>query len=462
MPSYESPNEQKRQSGHEEENVTVRSVQEFENGAAAAVIGPDQTPRARRRILMAGTIGTAIEWYDFFIYGLIAPLVFDQLFFPKYDQLAATIAVFATFTVGFLARPLGGLVFGHFGDRLGRKSVLLCTLLMMGLATASVGLLPTYSSAGAVATVALVVLRFIQGFALGGESTAAGLMAIETSPGDQRGLSAAVIQAAGPLGVVLASFAALAISWLPEAELVSWGWRIPFLIGAVLVALGLYMRLQIEESATFREAPQAAAAPAIEALRTHWRSIIIVFFAEMAQTSYFYLTAIFIISFATRQLGVQKDVITQAVLLANLVGLVAMPLIGAWSDRIGRKRLFLAGVALAAVSMFAFYHVVASRDTLLVTAAVVLAAGVIHPLMFSTEGSYFPELFPTRIRFTGVSVGKQLGTVLGGGIAPLVATSLFVQTGTTYAITGYYTGLALAAVIALGFAQETGKSRLLG
>jgi MFS family permease len=441
--------------------VAVRSLQKYGDGAISDV-GSRHTPGARRRILVAGAIGTAVEWYDFFIYGLIAPLVFDQLFFPKFDQLTATLAVFATFAVGFLARPLGGVVFGHFGDRIGRKSVLLCTLLMMGLATMSIGLLPTYGRVGVIATVALVVLRFIQGFALGGESTAAGLMAIESSPHGQRGFSAAVIQAAGPLGVVLASFAALMVSRLPEADLLSWGWRVPFLISAVLVALGLYMRLRIEENAAFRGAPEVAAVPAVEALRTHWRPIIIVFFAEMAQTSYFYLTAIFTISFATRQLGVQKDVITQAVLLANLVGLVAMPLIGAWSDRIGRKRLFLAGVLIAAASMFAFYNAVASRDTLMVTVAVMLAAGVIHPLMFSTEGSYFPELFPTRIRFTGVSIGKQLGVVLGGGIAPLVATSLFSLTGTTYAITGYYVVLAVAAVIALGFARETGKSQLLG
>ncbi|GGI26261.1 MFS transporter [Bradyrhizobium guangdongense] len=434
----------------------------FEDGGDHAAVCAGQTASSRRRVLIAGTIGTAIEWYDFFIYGLIAPLLFDQLFFPKFDQLAASIAVFATFAVGFLARPLGGLVFGHFGDRLGRKSVLLCTLLMMGLATMSIGLLPTYANAGVAATIALVALRFLQGFALGGESTAAILMAIETAPGHRRGFSAAVIQAAGPVGVVLASFAALAISRLPEADLLSWGWRVPFLISAVLVALGVYMRLRIEESATFREAVESEAVPAVEAIRGHWRPILIVFFAEMAQTSYFYLTAIFTISFATRQLGVQKDVITQAVLFANLVGLVTMPLIGAWSDRIGRKRLFLTGVVLAAVSMFAFYGLVASRDTVLITSAVVLAAGIIHPLMFSTEGSYFPELFPTRIRFTGVSIGKQLGTVLGGGIAPLVATSLFAQTGTTYAITGYYVALALAAMIALGFAHETSKSRLLG
>src|SRR5262249_39046783 len=205
----------------------------------------------------------------------------------------------------------------------------------------------------------LVLLRFIQGFALGGEATAAGLMAIETSPGDKRGFSAAVIQAAGPLGVVLASFAALLISRLPEPDLLSWGWRVPFLVSAFLVAVGLYRGLGIEESPVFRAAQEVAAVPAVEAVRTHGRSIVIVFFAEMAQTSYFYLTAIFTISFATRQLGVPKDVITQAVLLANLLGLVAMPLIGAWSDRIGRKRLFLAGVIIAAASMFSFYTIVA-------------------------------------------------------------------------------------------------------
>jgi MFS family permease len=416
---------------------------------------------SRRRILAAGAIGTAIEQYDFFIYGLIGPLVFEQLFFPKFDQLTATLAVFATFAVGFLARPLGGLVFGHFGDRSGRKSVLLCTLILMGLATTLIGILPSYASAGWIATVALVVLRFIQGFAVGGEWTAASLMVLETSPDDQRGFSAAVIQAAGPVGVVLASLSAVLVSRLPEADLLSWGWRVPFLVSAILVIVGIYMRLRIEESSAFLQVSEVAKVPAFEALQSHWRPIIVVLFAEIAQTAYFYLTAIFTISVATRQLGVAKDVITQAVLLANLVALVTMPVIGAWSDRVGRKWLFVTGVVLAAISMFAFYHMVATRETLLVTTAVVLAAGIIHPLMFATEGSYFPELFPTRVRFTAVSIGKQLGVVLGGGIAPLVATSLFAGTGTTAAITAYYVALAFAALIALSFVRDTSKSRLL-
>ncbi|WP_284777901.1 MFS transporter [Agrobacterium sp. lyk4-40-TYG-31] len=414
---------------------------------------------ARRRILIAGTIGTTIEWYDFFLYGLIAPIVFDKLFFPKFDQLTATLAVFATFAVGFLARPLGGLVFGHFGDRIGRKSVLLVTLLIMGLSTMLIGLLPTYADVGVLATLALLLLRFLQGFALGGESTAASLMAIETAPGDRRGFAAAIIQAAGPLGVVLASLAAMAITQLSEPDLLSWGWRVPFLISGVLVGIGIYIRLRIEESSTFRQAAVRSETnskiPALEALKSHPKPILAVLVAEMAQTSFFYLTAIFTLSFATRQLGVSKEVMTQAVLFANIVAMVAMPIIGRWSDRTGRKRLFLAGLILAALSMLVFYSLLATQNTALIMGAVIITAGIIHPLMFSTEGSYFPELFPTRIRFSGVSIGKQMGTVLGGGLAPLIATALYAATGSTWSIVAYYVVIAIAAALALRFVRET-------
>lgn len=414
---------------------------------------------ARRRILIAGTIGTTIEWYDFFLYGLIAPIVFDKLFFPKFDQLTATLAVFATFAVGFLARPLGGLVFGHFGDKIGRKSVLLVTLVIMGLSTMLIGLLPTYEDVGVLATLALLLLRFLQGFALGGESTAASLMAIETAPGDRRGFAAAIIQAAGPLGVVLASLAAMAITQLSEPDLLSWGWRVPFLISGVLVGIGIYIRLRIEESSTFRQAAVGSETtsrmPALEALKSHPKPILAVLVAEMAQTSFFYLTAIFTLSFATRQLGVSKEVMTQAVLFANIVALFVMPIIGSWSDRTGRKRLFLAGLILASLSMLVFYSLLATQNTILVMGAVIIAAGLIHPLMFSTEGSYFPELFPTRIRFSGVSIGKQMGTVLGGGLAPLIATALYAATGSTWSIVAYYIVIAVAAALALRFVRET-------
>jgi len=263
---------------------------------------------------------------------------------------------------------------------------------------------------------------------------------------------------------VLASLAAMAITKLPEPALYSWGWRVPFLISGILVAIGLYMRLRIEESSTFREAQRRATrsqpVPAMEAIRNHPRPILVVFFAEMAQTSYFYLTAIFALSFAIRQLGVAKEVMTQAILFANVVAFIAMPVIGAWSDRVGRKRLFLAGLVLAALSICVFYDLLATRNTTLIMAAVIVAAGLIHPMMFSTDGSYFPELFPTRIRFSGVSIGKQLGTVLGGGLAPLIATALYAGFGTTLAIIGYYLALAIAAMVALSFVRETGHESL--
>jgi MFS family permease len=412
----------------------------------------------RRRILISGAIGTMIEWYDFFLYGFIAPLAFDKLFFPKLDPTLGIIAVFGTFAVGYLARPLGGVAFGHFGDRLGRKSVLLVTLLVMGAATVLMGLLPAYGAVGVVATLALVLLRFLQGFALGAEATAAGLMAIESSLDDKRGLSAAIIQAAAPLGVISASLAALLISKLSEADLLAWGWRVPFVLSAVLVLVGLYMRWRLAETPVFRAIAlrgDLAKVPAIEAISLHTKPIVIVFFIEMAQSSFFYLTTIFAIAFATRNAGVSREVITQAVLFATIASLITITLFGAWSDRVGRRWIMMTGVVLASLSMLVFYHVLQTRESLFITFAVVAAAGIIHPMMFGPEASFFPEQFPTRVRFSGVVIGKQSGAVLGGGVAPLVATSLYAWSGTTAAITAYFIALAVAAVIALSAAKET-------
>jgi MFS family permease len=417
----------------------------------------------RRRVLVSGAIGTMIEWYDFFLYAFIAPLVFDRLFFPKLDPTIGTIAVFATFAIGFLARPLGGVTFGHYGDRLGRKSVLLFTLLLMGGATTLIGLLPTYSAAGMAATIGLVLLRFLQGFALGAEATAAGLMAIETSLQGKRGFSAAIIQAAGPVGVVSASLSALLISKLSETDLLTWGWRVPFVLSAVLVLIGLYIRLRVSETPVFKATEQRgglAKVPAIEAIRLHPKPIAIVFFFELAQSSFFYLTTIFSLAFATHNAGVPREVITQSVVVANVVAFFMIPLFGAWSDHTGRRWLMMTGVGLAALLMFIFYHVLETRDPLFITLALVAAAGVIHPMMFGPEASFIPEQFPTRVRFSGAVIGKQAGTVLGGGIAPLVATSLYAWSGTTAAITGYFVALAVAALIALSLARET-KDRSL-
>lgn len=414
---------------------------------------------SHRRLLVAGAIGTTIEWYDFFLYGLIAPFVFERLFFPKFDPTAATIAVFATFAVGFLARPLGGLIFGHFGDIVSRKSVLLATMLIMGLATMAIGFLPTYEAAGLTTTIALVLLRFLQGFALGGEATAAGLMAIESADERSRGFSAAIIQAAGPIGVVLASLSALVITKMPEEALLSWGWRVPFAASGVLVAVGLYLRYGIAESKRV-EVTKVSERPAVEALRKHTKPILIVFFVELAQTSFFYLSAIYTLSYATRELGIARDTLAQAVLIANLFGLFLVPFFGSLSDRIGRRPVYAAGLTAAALSMLVFYQVIALQNPIAITIAIVVTAGIIHPMMFGPEGSFFPELFPRNVRFSGVSIGKQFGTVLGGGIAPLIAATLYARYGTTMAISAYFIVLALGGGIALALANETAKKSL--
>ncbi len=412
-----------------------------------------------RKVVFASCFGTAIEWYDFFIYGFIGPLVFDKLFFPKLDPLIGTIAVFATFSVGFLARPLGGIVFGHFGDRIGRKSILMVTLLLMGGGTAAIGLLPAYDRIGIWAPIALVSLRFLQGFALGGESVGAMLLTVEGSSAGRRGLFGGVIQAAGPMGVILASLAVAIVARMPNAELLSWGWRAPFLLSVVLVLLGVYVRLKLEESATFKaaaERQEIAPIPVLEVLTNYMRPTLITFFIIMAETSFFYLTAIFSLSYGTKVLGLPRTTLTDALLIANCLALFAVPLFGVLSDRIGRRPAFLAGIAATALYIYPFFLLMATKETLWVTAAIAIAVGLIHPMMFGPEGSFFAELFETRVRFSGVSVGKQIGTVLGGGLAPLIGTSLVAWShGSTLPVVFYFLALAVLAFTAALIAHET-------
>jgi len=419
--------------------------------------GPGLMP-GYRRVVFASCFGTAIEWYDFFIYGFLAPLVFDVLFFPKLDPMVGSIAVFATFAVGFVARPLGGIVFGHFGDRIGRKSILLLTLLLMGIGTAAIGLLPSYHAIGLWAPILLVTLRFVQGFALGGESIGALLLTVEGSPAERRGLFAALIQASGPLAIIAASFAVAAVSKLPEASLLSWGWRIPFLASIVLVAVGTYVRTRVEESAKFASVVREQAivrVPVAEILKRYRTPTLITFFICLAETSFFYLAAIFSLSYGTKTLGMPRTTLTTAVLIANCFALFTVPLFGMLSDRIGRRPLFLAGISATAAYIYPFFLLMGTRDPALVTIAIVTAAGIIHPMMFGPEGSFFAELFDTPVRFSGVSFGKQLGTVLGGGLAPLVATSLLAWRGSILLVVGYFLVFAAMALVAALYAKET-------
>jgi metabolite-proton symporter len=414
-----------------------------------------QEPAAFRRVVLASSVGTAIEWYDFFIYAFLGPLVFDRVFFPQVSSAAGTMAVFATFTVGFLARPLGGVVFGHFGDRIGRKSVLIVSMLLMGFATAAIGCLPSFDAIGLWAPGLLVTLRFLQGFALGGESVGAVLLTVEGSPANKRGLFGGLIQAAGPASVVLASLATSLVMRLPEDQLLSWGWRVPFLASLALVAVGLYVRARIQETQAFaaarRDVPKV---PLVEVLGHHRAPVIIVLVLSIAETAFFYLTVTFSLSYGA-QLGIDKRVLSDAVLFGNLLSMCAVPVFGALSDRLGRRPVFAAGLATALLFIYPFFLLIETMSSWAVIAAIVIAAGVIHPLMFGSESSFFAELFPTRVRFTAISVGKQLGTILGGGLAPLIATALLASRGDVTSVVVYFAVLSVMALAAAMVTKET-------
>ncbi|ALS66067.1 MFS transporter [Pandoraea apista] len=438
-------------------------VHQHDANAAAKAATPGASANYGR-VVAASCFGTAIEWYDFFIYGFLAPIVFDRLFFPQLDPMAGMIAVFATFAVGFIARPIGGIVFGHFGDRIGRKSILLFTLILMGVATTMIGLLPTYDRVGMWAPVMLVTLRFVQGFALGGESVGGLLMTVEGAPAHLRGLFGGLIQAAGPTSIVGASLAIVLITRLPEDDLLTWGWRLPFLVSLLLVALGTYVRLKVEESPSFKAAEQhrdIAKVPVAEVITHYWRPTLVTFFICLAETSFFYLVAIFSLSYGTKTLGLPRNTMADGVLYANILAMLTIPAFGMLSDKLGRRPMFLMGLAATAIFIYPFFLMMGSKETALVVMAIVIGAGVIHPMMFGPEGSFFSELFDTRVRFSGVSLGKQIGTVLGGGLAPMIAASLLAWShGQIWPVIVYFLILAAMALISTFLVRET-KDRTL-
>jgi len=426
------------------------------------------TPNRTRRVVLASFIGTTIEWYDFFLYGTAAALVFNKLFFPNVDPLTGTMAAFGTYAVGFFARPLGGIVFGHYGDKIGRKSMLVTTLMLMGVATVLIGLLPTYEQIGVAAPVLLVLLRFVQGFGVGGEWGGAVLMAVEHSHAGRRGYHASWVQAGVPVGMLLANGVFMVFSRMEESAFLSWGWRVPFLLGVLLLGVGMFIRLKIVESPVFMEAQKAVAekegekkhVPILAVIREYPRNVLLAMGARFAENAFFYIFTVLVLSYGSQQLGMAKGDLLNAVLLGSAVQLVAIPTFGALSDRWGRRPVYLGGAVFLLLFAFPFFWMVETREMGWVMAAVVI--GLIgNSAMYGPQAAFFSELFGTRVRYSGASLGYQLASPLAGGLAPLIATWLLGWSeGRPWPVAVYLIGMAAVTLVSVWLAEETHRKGL--
>jgi metabolite-proton symporter len=416
-----------------------------------------------RKVIVASLIGTSLEWYDFFLYSTAAAVVFNRLFFPTVSPVTGTLLAFTTAAVGFVARPLGGIIFGHFGDRRGRKQVLVVTLLMMGIATVLIGLLPTYATIGVAAPVLLAVLRFVQGLGLGGEWGGAVLMTVEHGAAGRRGLHASWPQVGVPMGNLLAAGALGVLgAVMSEDAFLSWGWRLPFLFSGVLVLVGLWIRLTIAESPLFTEVERAGAKakmPLLEVLRRHPRELLVAMAARIGTDVAFYTFTIYSLVYVTGTVGLPRSVGLTAVLVGSAFQLVLIPTFGALSDRWGRRPVYAGGAVAAAAWSFAFFPLLSSGSTAVIVFAVVVAL-LTHAAMYGPQAAFIAELFSTELRYSGASMGYQLAGVLGGGIAPIVAIALVDAFGTAYAVSVYVLAMLLLTLAALAVAPETAERPL--
>ena len=415
-------------------------------------------PSPMTTVLWASVLGTVIEWYDFLIYGTAAALVFNKLFFPGISPAAGTMAAFGTYAVGFAARPLGGIVFGHFGDRLGRKAMLLATMMIMGGGTFLIGCLPTYATIGLAAPLLLVVLRFIQGFGLGGEWGGAVLMVIEHAPKGRRGLFGSLVQLGFPLGVAASTGIFIPLSAMPNADFLTWGWRVPFLLSAVLVAFGIFVRTRLAETPAFaatRDAGALARRPMMEVFRRAPGSVLIAIGMKISEVAWVYVLTVFSIVYATSKLGLPRTLILNGIIVGALLELITLPLAGALSDRFGRKPIYLTGVVLSLLCAFPIFWLLDTRDPLWVIIGVAVVMNLTHAIGFGIGASWMPELFGTSVRYTGASLGCQVSAAISGGLAPIVATALLAWSGASWPVSVYLIGLGLIAAIAVLAARET-------
>jgi MFS family permease len=429
--------------------------------APTAVEGGPEHRRQVRKAALASTVGTTIEWYDFFLYNTAAALIFPALFFPSSTEYAGRLESFATYAVGFAARPVGAAIFGHWGDRIGRKATLIITLLLMGFSTALVGLLPGTDSIGSLAPVLLVLLRLLQGLAVGGEWSGSVLLSMEWGDQKRRGLMASLPQLGVAFGLILGTGFLYLLSWqLTDAQFQSWGWRIPFVFSLVMVAIGLYIRMRILETPMFArrlKKKQISRLPTIDAIRSHWKPILLSALARLSEQAPFYVITSFTLVYLTEEEGYTKTFALAAILSAAALEVIAVPLFGHLSDSVGRKKIYMTGAAITGLYGFVMFGAMASGIAVIAFLGVFLAL-IPHGMQYGPQASLIAESFPTSLRYAGAGMGYQLASVIAGGPAPLVATYLLAHTGSGYSIAAAILGCAIVTLIAVALMDDHSRS----
>jgi MFS transporter, MHS family, shikimate and dehydroshikimate transport protein len=413
------------------------------------------------KITFASAFGTLFEWYDFLIYGTAAALVFNLVFFPNYDPVVGMLLALLGFSLGFIARPIGGIIFGHFGDKIGRKNTLMATMLLMGASTFAIGLLPTYETIGVWAPILLVTLRLLQGIAFGGEWGGASVMILEHAPKDRRGFYGSFIQVGYPAGVLVATGMFALVTQMPEEDLISWGWRIPFLVSALLVAVGFYVRRNLDETPVFEDMQKKqdiVKAPLFETLFKEPKSLALGIGLKITEVTWAYLLTIFVVGYAVTNMQVPRSELMETVLIASVINLFAIPFFGWLSDVVGRRKIYIGG---SIISILIAYPIFAMLEAQMFLPAMILGMLLGNALMMAPLSAYLPETFKSNIRFTGASFGCQVAAAIGGGIMPGLAAFLAINFGGLLGVAYLMIALSIITLVAAYYAKETANTDLV-